>query len=97
VRAVQTRRLSGRLAINQPSRPMRSLSMRAAMRKPSSLMRNSKSEAIQLAAISMILDRAFGRPKQEIPVENQGRTLDDMLRTIWAEKAQGRAEGDQAG
>jgi hypothetical protein len=46
-----------------------------AIERAAELMRNSKSEAIQLAAISMILDRAFGGPKQEISVENQGDDL----------------------
>jgi hypothetical protein len=50
------------------------------------MMRNSKSEAIQLGAISMILDRAFGRPKPEVEVMNQGRTLDSMLKEIWDAK-----------
>ena len=61
------------------------------------LMRHSKSEAIQLAAISMILDRSFGRPKPEIAAENPGRTLEEMLVSIWAEKAQERAGVDQEG
>jgi hypothetical protein len=45
-----------------------------------------------------VLDRAFGRPKQEVALENQGRTLEDYLLEIWAAKqTQERAEGDQAG
>jgi hypothetical protein len=44
------------------------------------------------------IDRAVGKPRQQpIDAGNQGRTLEDMLRSIWAEKAQERAEGDQAG
>lgn len=46
------------------------------------------------------LDRAFGKPRQAVEVEQQGRTLEQILLAI-AEKreaeAKARAEGDQAG
>jgi hypothetical protein len=60
------------------------------------LMLNSKSEAIQLAAISMILERAFGKPKQEIEVANQGATLEEMLTAIWAAKHASEAAQEAA-
>jgi hypothetical protein len=44
------------------------------------------------------IDRAVGKPRQQpIDVGNQGRTLGDMLKEIWAEKAEERAKDDQAG
>jgi hypothetical protein len=48
------------------------------------IMRTGKSETIRLTAISMILDRAWGKPKQELAIKDKGRTLEDMLREIWA-------------
>ena len=53
----------------------------------------------QIAAANAVLDRAFGRPKQEVTLENQGRTLEDMLKELWAEhhaqQAQERAGGEE--
>jgi hypothetical protein len=48
------------------------------------------------------IDRAVGKPKQSqsIDVENQGRTLEQMLTEIWEARstaAPERAEGDRAG
>jgi len=52
----------------------------------------------QIAAANAVLERAFGKPKQEVSVENQGRRLEDYLLEIWAAKqTQERAEGDQEG
>jgi hypothetical protein len=63
------------------------------------IMRTGKSETTRLMAISMILDRAWGKPKQEIAVEDQGQTLEQMLIAIWeskhAAKAQEQADGGQ--
>jgi hypothetical protein len=42
--------------------------------------------AVQLAAAGMILDRGYGKAKQEVSVENQGQTLEQMLMAIWAER-----------
>ena len=53
--------------------------------------------AVQLAAAGMILDRGYGKPRQMIETGDQGKTLEQMLLAIWAEKAQERAEGKQAG
>jgi hypothetical protein len=58
-------------------------------------MRNSKSEAIQLAAISMILNRTFGTPKQEIEVMNQGRILESLLKEIWKPSALRRCRSER--
>jgi hypothetical protein len=59
------------------------------------------SPAVQLAAAGMILDRGYGKPRQSVEVEQQGKTLEEMLFEIWAKKhgepTQERAEGDQAG
>jgi hypothetical protein len=65
------------------------------------IMRTGKSETNRLAAVSIILDRGWGKPKQSVAVEDQGRTLEDILIEIWAAKhaaaAQERPEDDQAG
>jgi hypothetical protein len=65
------------------------------------IMRTGKSETIRLMAISMILDRAWGKPRQSVEIEQQGRSLESMLMAIWEAKhaaaAQERAGGDQEG
>jgi hypothetical protein len=53
------------------------------------------------------IDRALGKPRQSVAVEQQGRTLEDILRAIAADReaekaakssaTQERAEGDQEG
>jgi hypothetical protein len=46
------------------------------------------------------LDRAFGKPRQSVEVEQQGKTLEQMLQTIAAAReaeAQERGESKQAG
>ena len=57
--------------------------------------------AVQLAAAGMILNRAYGTPRPMIETGDRGRTLEDMLKEIWAEReaeqTQERAEGGQAG
>ena len=64
-------------------------------------MRTGKSETNRLAAVSIILDRAWGKPKQSVAVEDQGATLEQMLMAIWEGKhaaaAQERVGGDQEG
>ncbi len=41
-------------------------------------------KSVQLMAAMTVLDRALGRPKQTVDVEQQGRTLEDILRAIAA-------------
>ncbi len=41
-------------------------------------------KAVQLAAAVHILDRAFGKPKQTVDVEQQGRSLEQILMAIAA-------------
>jgi hypothetical protein len=58
--------------------------------------------AVQLAAAGMILDRGYGKPRQQsVEVEQQGRSLESLLCEIWEEKreseAQERGESTQAG
>jgi hypothetical protein len=57
--------------------------------------------AVQLAAAGMILDRGYGKPKQQIEASDQGATLEQMLMAIWETKhaaaAQERARGDREG
>jgi hypothetical protein len=56
--------------------------------------------AVQLAAAGMILDRGYGKPRQSVEVEKQGRSLEDILRAIHEKReveAQKRAERDQEG
>src|SRR5277367_1630959 len=63
------------------------------------LMRTAKSDMVRLAAISLILDRAWGRPKQSVEVENQGRSLEQILMAIAEARkaeAQERGESEQA-
>ncbi len=47
------------------------------------------------------IDRALGKPRQSVEVEQQGRSLEQILNAIAeareAEKAQEQAEGDQEG
>ena len=40
-----------------------------------------------LAAAAQILDRAFGKPKQAVEVEQTGRTLEELLRAVHEAKA----------
>ena len=57
----------------------------AALKRIVALMDDPKApKATQLAAAMHILDRAFGKPKQTVDVEQQGRTLEDILRAIAA-------------
>jgi hypothetical protein len=55
----------------------------------------------QIAAANAVLERAWGKAKQEIAVEDQGRSPESMLIEVWEGKhaaaAQERAGGDQAG
>ena len=56
--------------------------------------------AVQLAAAGMILDRGYGKPRQSVEVEKQGRSLEDILRAIYEAReaeAQERGESKQAG
>ena len=56
-------------------------------------------KTVQLAAAMHILDRALGRPKQTVDVEQTGRTLEQILMAIAAardaEKAAEEAEGER--
>jgi hypothetical protein len=65
------------------------------------IMRTGKSETNRLVAVSIILDRAWGKPKQSVAVEDQGATLEQMLMAIWEGKhaaaQQERVGGDQEG
>ena len=74
----------------------------AAMRRLIAIVNDEQAPyGAQIAAAMAVLDRAFGKPKQEVSVENQGRSLEEMLRAIHAareaEKAQERGESKQAG
>ena len=60
------------------------------------IMRTGKSETIRLMAISMILDRAWGKPRQFVEIESQGKTLEQMLMEIWEAKHAGEAEQEAA-
>jgi hypothetical protein len=55
--------------------------------------------AVRLASAAQILDRALGRPKQSVEVENKGRTLEEMLCAIAAarEAEQAREAGGKQG
>ena len=46
------------------------------------------------------IDRALGKPRQSVEVEQQGKTLEEMLHAIWEAreaKAQERGDSKQAG
>ncbi len=60
------------------------------------IMRTGKSETTRLMAISMILDRAWGKPRQEIEVTDEGKSLETMLRAIWEAKHAGETEQEAA-
>jgi hypothetical protein len=47
------------------------------------IMRAGKSETNRLMAVSMILDRAWGKPRQSVEIEQQGQTLEQTLVAIW--------------
>ncbi len=56
--------------------------------------------AVQLVAAGMILDRGYGKPRQSVDVEQQGRTLEEILLAIHAAReteAQEPGESKQAG
>jgi hypothetical protein len=58
------------------------------------IMRTGKSETNRLVAVSIILDRAWGKAKQSVEVEDQGKSLEAMLLAIWAEReAEARTPG----
>jgi hypothetical protein len=52
--------------------------------------------AVQLAAAGMILDRGYGKPRQSVEVEKQGRTLESILQAIAAAR-QAEAEAQERG
>jgi hypothetical protein len=90
--------------MSEAKREMQALARRysvEAIERAVEIMRTGKSETIRLMAISIILDRAWGKPRQSVEIEQQGRSLEQILQAIHeareAEKAQERAEGDQAG
>jgi hypothetical protein len=61
-----------------------------AMRCLIELMEDSESPpAVRMACAVHILDRALGKPKQTIDVEQQGKTLESMLLEIWAAREAG--------
>jgi hypothetical protein len=45
----------------------------------------------QIAAANAVLERAFGKPRQSVEIESQGKTLELMLMAIWEEKHAGEA------
>lgn len=57
--------------------------------------------AVQLAAAGMILERGHGKPRLSVEIENQGKTLEDILRAVWAareaEQPQERGVSKRAG
>jgi hypothetical protein len=68
------------------------------------IMRTGKSETNRLVAANMLLDRGWGKPRQSVEVETQGKSLEGILRAMWAEKhaereaeAQERGDNKQAG
>ena len=72
----------------------------AALKRIVALMDDPKAgKAVQLAAAMAVLDRAFGKPRQTVDVEQQGRTLEEILLAIAAthdeEQAQERAGGER--
>ncbi len=72
----------------------------AALKRIVALMDDPKAgKAVQLAAAVHILDRAFGRATQMVDVEQQGRSLEEILRAVWeareAKQAQERAGGER--
>jgi hypothetical protein len=58
--------------------------------------------AVRIACAVQILDRSLGRPKQSVDIEQQGRTLEQLLLAIHEEREakqaheRGRGESDRA-
>ncbi len=48
------------------------------------LMRNGSTQSVQLIAAAMILDRAWGKPKQAVDIETTGKTLEQLLEAVYA-------------
>ncbi len=56
----------------------------AAMRRLIAIVNDGEAPyAAQIAAANAVLDRAWGRPKQDIAVEDKGRSLEDLLRDVY--------------
>jgi hypothetical protein len=54
--------------------------------------------AVQLAAAGMILDRGYGKPRQQsVEREQQGRSLESMLYELWEKREAKAQERTQAG
>lgn len=51
--------------------------------------------AAQIAAALAVLDRGFGKAKNSIEIEEKGKSLEAMLREIWAAKHAGDEETPQ--
>jgi len=74
----------------QVLRYARSKGMKA-IRKLTELMDNPKAApSTQLMAAMALLDRGFGKPKQELSVEQTGRSLEDILIAIAQQREQER-------
>ena len=54
------------------------------------IMRTGKSETNRLMAVTIILERAWGKPKQDVEITNQGATLEEMLKAIWYSRDENR-------
>lgn len=60
-----------------------------ALKKLEQIMDNPKAmPSTQAMCAIAILNRGFGMPKQDISVENQGRTLEEMLLAIYEKRAE---------
>lgn len=72
--------------MSEAKREMQELARRhsvEAIERAVEIMRTGKNETIRLMAISMILDRAWGKPRQSVEIEQQGQSLEQMLKAIW--------------
>ena len=50
--------------------------------------------AVQLAAAGMILDRAYGKPRQMIETGDRGKTLEQLLEAVYAARQAEKAAMD---
>ncbi len=66
-----------------------------AIEKCVELMRRGSTQSVQLLAAAMILDRAWGKPKQEVDIEATGKTLEQLLEAVYAARQAEKAASSQ--
>ena len=70
----------------------RSKSVQAIKRLAEIMVDPKASYGVQVTAATAVLDRAWGKPKQTVDVEQQGRTLEEILLAIAATREDAELE-----